>query len=71
MYGRETRDLIQINFIILNVEPNILAIAFSVCIRKYNIFQLITYNNFCLGFLKLLHMLNYYSLDNFKLGNTN
>ena len=37
MYGRETRDLIQINFIILNVEPNVLAIVFSVCIRKYNI----------------------------------
>ena len=31
------RDLIQINFIILNVEPNVLAIVFSVCIRKYNI----------------------------------
>ena len=38
MYGRETRDFIQINFIILNVEPiNVLAIVFSVCIRKYNI----------------------------------
>ena len=37
MYGRETRDLIQINFIILNVEPNVLAIVFSVCIRKYYI----------------------------------
>ena len=37
MYGRETRDLIQINFIILNVEPNVLAIVFSVCICKYNI----------------------------------
>ena len=37
MYGRETRDLIQINFIILNVELNILAIVFSVCICKYNI----------------------------------
>ena len=37
MYGRETRDLIQINFIILNVEPNVLAIVFSVYIRKYNI----------------------------------
>ena len=37
MYGRKTRDLIQINFIILNVEPNVLAIVFSVCIRKYNI----------------------------------
>ena len=35
------------------------------------ILQLITYNNFYLGFLKHLHMLNYYSLDNFKLGNTN
>ena len=31
------RDLIQIIFIILNVEPNVLAIVFSVCIRKYNI----------------------------------
>ena len=37
MCGRETRDLIHINFIILNVEPNVLAIVFSVCIRKYNI----------------------------------
>ena len=37
MYGRETRGLIQINFIILNVEPNVLAIVFSVRIRKYNI----------------------------------
>ena len=37
MYGRETRDLIEINFKILNVEPNVLATAFSVCIRKYNI----------------------------------
>ena len=37
MYGRETRDLIQINFVILNVELNVLAIVFSVCIRKYNI----------------------------------
>ena len=37
MYGRETRDLIQICFTILNVEPNALAIVFSVCIRKYNI----------------------------------
>ena len=37
MYGRETRDLIQINFIIVNVELNVLAIVFSVCIRKYNI----------------------------------
>ena len=37
MYGRETRDVIQINFIILNVEPNVLAIVFSVCICKYNI----------------------------------
>ena len=37
MYGRETRDLIQISFIILNVEPKVLAIVFSVCIRKYNI----------------------------------
>ena len=33
---RDTR-LIQIYFIILNVEPNVLAIVFSVCIRKYNI----------------------------------
>ena len=33
---RDTR-LKKINFIILNVEPNILAIVFSVCIRKYNI----------------------------------
>ena len=30
---RDTR----LNFIILNVEPNVLAIVFSVCIRKYNI----------------------------------
>ena len=37
MYGRETRDLIQINFRILNVEPNVLAIVFRVCICKYNI----------------------------------
>ena len=37
MYGRETRDVIQINFIILDVEPNVLAIVLSVCIRKYNI----------------------------------
>ena len=59
----------QINFIILNVEPNVLAIVFSVFANI--ILQLITYNNFYLGFLKLLHMLNYYSLDNFKLGNTN
>ena len=34
---RDTRLIIQINFIILNVEPNVLAIVFSVCIRKYNI----------------------------------
>ena len=29
--------IIQLIFIILNVEPNVLAIVFSVCIRKYNI----------------------------------
>ena len=34
---RDDRDLIQIDFIILNVEPTVLAIVFSVCIRKYNI----------------------------------
>ena len=27
MYGRETRDLIEINFKVLNVEPNVLAIV--------------------------------------------
>ena len=47
VWERDTRRNIQINFIILNVEPNVLAIVFSVCIRKYNIIlQLITYNNF-------------------------
>ena len=35
--SRETRDVIKIHCIILNVEPNVLAIVFSVCIRKYNI----------------------------------
>ena len=40
------RDVIQINFIILNVEPNVLAIVFIVCAFANIILQLITYNNF-------------------------
>ena len=27
IYGRETRDLIEINFVTLNVEPNVLVIV--------------------------------------------
>ena len=38
IYGREAQDSIEINSIISNVEPNVLAIALAVyAIRKYNI----------------------------------